>query len=442
MTAEERSAFDALFERPALERVWAAVRERVERYGTVRGSARIDNPGRAERRAVANLLGLRTVPPADRPLRLRLADVDRVLRQSRFALGLAEALALHRGGLRDVPAERAADNERRQRFWGEARRHALIRSHPELAAWLADIESTGLYRRLAGRGSEDTAQLFERVLAVLTELLGDAGGAGVRLPVLASRTLGDSHALDAGHRVPALVLRAMARIHGRPVPLTAAERRELWASAGVVCDDLSCDVLVLGLSPAGDGLLHHTLRQHSAAAEPLRVTLRQLANSAPVRLPAAVRVFVCENPAVLSVAADRLGQRTPPLVCLAGQPDTAARVLLRSLIEGDAELRYHGDFDWGGVRIANVLGRLVPFQPWRFTTADYLEASSGGDHAEPADDPAVVPPRGNPLRGNPVDAEWDDQLRPAMQAKGVAVEEEAVIEDLVADLDRESSIRG
>ncbi len=444
MTAEERAALEALFGRPALERIWAAVRAKVERYGTVRGSARIDDPNEAERRGVADLLGLRTVPPAGRPLRLRLTDVDRALRQSRFALGLAEALAMHRGGLRDLPAERAADREHWRRFWHRARRRSLIRSHAELGAWLADIESTGLYRRLAGRSPEDSGTLLERVLAVLAELLDSGsgtGGAGVRLPVLASRTLGDSHALDAGHRVPALVLRALARINRRPVPLTAAERRELWASAGVVCDDLSCDVLVLGLNPAGDGLLHRFLREHTAAGEPVRITLRQLAGSAPVRLPAATRVFVCENPAVLSVAADRLGRQTPPLVCLAGQPDTAARVLLRSLVEGGAELHYHGDFDWGGVRIANVLFRLVPFVPWRFTTADYLDAAGVAEHPKLAGD--VPPLRGDvplvPLRGNQVDAEWDTELRSAMEEKGVAVEEEAVIEDLLADLDRESS---
>ncbi len=448
MIGEERAALEALLDRPSLKRIWAAARAKIERYGTVRGSARIDQPDQAERRAVADLLGLRTVPPAGRALRLRLTDVDRALRRSRFALGLAEALALHRGGLRDLPAERAADREYWRGFWDEARRRPLIRSHPELAPWLEDLESTGLYRRLAGRGSEDSGRLLRRVLAVLAELLDSGGGAGVRLPVLASRTLGDSHALDAGHRVPALVLRALARTGGGAVPLTAAERRELWASADVVCDDLSCDVLVLGLTPAGDDLLHHTLRRHTAAGEPVRVTLRQLAGSAPVRLPPATRVFVCENPAVVSVAADRLGRHSPPLVCLAGQPDTAARVLLRSLVEGGAEPCYHGDFDWGGLRIANVLSRLVPFVPWRFATADYLNAARGAEPADSAGHPLrgnvpLVPLRGKvplvPLRGNPVDAEWDAELRPAMEEKGVSVEEEAVIEDLLADLGRESS---
>lgn len=420
MTGDEQAALERLFERPALKRLWAGATAKLERYGAVRGSVRLDQPQEEERRAVADLLGLKRVPPAGRQLRVQLPTLDRTLRQSRFAVGLSEALALHRGSLRDLPAERAAEAERWRRFWDDAQRHPVIRSRPELAPWLEDIESTGLYRRLAGRGSETDADLLEKVLAVLGELLGDAGGAGVRLPVLASRVLGDSHALDAGHRVPALVLRALAGLRGRPLPLLAAERRELWGLAGVVCDDLSCDVLVFGLAPDGDGLLHRTLREHAAVGEPVRVTLRQLSNAAPVRLPSGSQVFVCENPAVVSVVADRLGQSSPPLVCLAGQPDTAALVLLRSLVESGAELHYHGDFDWGGLRIANVLYRNLPFRPWRFTTADYLDAARGTEHTL--------------LAGNPVDAEWDRDLRPAMEAQALAVEEEAVIEDLLTAL--------
>lgn len=418
MTDNEQQALASLLERPALERLWAAAQAKLERYGALRGSACVDDPSAAERRAVADLLGRRTLPPADRPLRIRLLELDRTLRDSRFAIGLEDALARHRGALRNLPAERAAEDDRWQRFWQAARSHYLIRDHADIAQCLADIESTGLYRRLAEKGSEPIETLLERVLAVLREVLD--GADGVRLAVLANRTLGDSHALDPGHRVPALVLRALARIHGQEIPTTAAARRDLWARVGVVCDDLSCDVLVLGLAPTGDGLLHRFLRQHAAVGEPLRITLRQLARAAAIRLTAPGPVFVCENPAVVSVAADQLGPESPPLVCLAGQPDTAARVLLESLASGGAELRYHGDFDWGGLRIANALSRMVPVTPWRFTAEDYLRV--------------VGVAGGAPLGDQGVDAEWDPGLRPAMEAKGLVVEEEAVIDDLMADL--------
>lgn len=426
MRSADRAALRDFLGRPSLRRLVTEAREKVERTGAVRGSVRIDEPSEEERRAVADLLGLRAVPPPDRPLRVQLGRLDRTLRESRFAVGLEAALEAHGGELRNRPAEKAAEEERWRRFWDEARGRPLPRKFPELETWLDDVSGTGLYRRLATQRSEAPHDLLDRVFAVLGELFSGAGGSGVRLAVLASRCLGDSHALDVGHRVPALVLRALALLHGRPLPRTAVERRELWAAAGVVCDDLSCDVLVLGVAPESDGLLHRYLSEHAAAGEPVRVTLRQLAGAPPVVLPSAKRVFVCENPAVVSVAADVLGRRSPPLVCLAGHPDTAALVLLRALVDGGSELLYHGDFDWGGLRIANALGRSLPFRPWRFTAADYLVAA---EHAEriALDDRAV-------------DADWDADLRPAMEAKGVAVEEEAVVESLLEDLTRRGPV--
>jgi len=223
VTGGERAALRDLLERPPLRRLWGLARARLERYGAVRGSVRLDDPDAAERRAVADLLGLRSLPAAARPLRVTLAKLDRTLRRSRFGIGLERALELHGGALRDLPAERAAEEDGWRRFWQATRRHPVIVARPELAAWLDDVDGSGLYRRLSGKGAEDSEELMRRILAVLAELVDRDGGGGVRLAVLASRVLGDSHALDAGHRVPALVLRALARLHDRPLPATAAE---------------------------------------------------------------------------------------------------------------------------------------------------------------------------------------------------------------------------
>jgi uncharacterized protein (TIGR02679 family) len=51
--------------------------------------------------------------------------------------------------------------------------------------------------------------------------------------------------------------------------------------------------------------------------------------------------------------------------------------LLRHLHHQGATLHYHGDFDWGGLRIASSLLRRVPWHPWRFTAADYRAAAPG-----------------------------------------------------------------
>jgi uncharacterized protein (TIGR02679 family) len=92
-------------------------------------------------------------------------------------------------------------------------------------------------------------------------------------------------------------------------------------------------------------------------------------------------------------------------------------VRLAGLARAGAGLVYHGDFDWGGVHIANGVMRRHGAVPWRFSTADYL-AREGG----------------TPLRGRPAPAIWDPALAPAMQRRARRLHEEQVIDDLIADL--------
>jgi uncharacterized protein (TIGR02679 family) len=80
--------------------------------------------------------------------------------------------------------------------------------------------------------------------------------------------------------------------------------------------------------------------------------------------PAEVRM--CENPVVVAAAADELGARCQPLVCVGGQPSAAMWRLLELLAAGGARFDYHGDFDWGGARIARTVLQRVDWQPWRY----------------------------------------------------------------------------
>jgi uncharacterized protein (TIGR02679 family) len=137
--------------------------------------------------------------------------------------------------------------------------------------------------------------------------------------------------------------------------------------------------------------------------------------------PPGLTVRACENPVVVAAAADRWGAACAPLVCLEGFANHAARTLLTHLARQGARFLYHGDFDWAGLSIANKLAEMVPFAPWRFMAVDYRRAL-----AAPGERP--------PLRSRPVAALWDPELAPAMAAAGEAVEEEAVLGDLLADL--------
>ncbi len=123
---------------------------------------------------------------------------------------------------------------------------------------------------------------------------------------------------------------------------------------------------------------------------------------------------------MVASAADRWGPDCPPLICLSGHPFTAARNLLAMLSGVGVEFAYHGDFDWGGIRIANALAQHIDWRPWRFTTADYLNAL-----------PRVV---GGTLSGRPGEAVWDSELAGTLRRYGVRVEEELVLDELIGDL--------
>jgi uncharacterized protein (TIGR02679 family) len=129
-------------------------------------------------------------------------------------------------------------------------------------------------------------------------------------------------------------------------------------------------------------------------------------------------VYACENPSVMDATAERLGAACAPLVCVSGQMSIACRLLLRSLGEQGVEVRYHGDFDWGGLEIGNAVMRLGGL-PWRYSSRDYRDYAAAGIDG---------------LRGRPVTATWDHALSAAMREMGMSVVEEAVLDDLCADL--------
>jgi hypothetical protein len=203
--------------------------------------------------------------------------------------------------------------------------------------------------------------------------------------------------------------------------VTTEQRRDLWDSCGVIVDDLASRVLVLNLAAVGDGL-GEWLTDARARGVPFYVTLQQLIAMPVVPAVAAEStVHVCENPAVLRRAAADLGPRSRPLICTEGQPSTAFHRLASAVTANDGRLRYHGDFDWPGIAIANSVIRRHHATPWRLSAADYREAvREDADHVK--------------LSGPPQPTPWDPALADAMAATARAVYEESVANPLIADL--------
>jgi uncharacterized protein (TIGR02679 family) len=402
----------ALTREPGYGELLAAIRSKLQEHAGASSLTLPDLKPEA-RRALADLLGRKKLP--DTRARIRVAEIDERLLSSRVGARLIDVLEALGGPLADHRAER----EETRAAWSlplqEVERAAVVHSRSELLPWAAGLREDGLLRRIAGTPT-NALELVRRALAVVACL----PARGMSLSVIAAQTTGDPHALDHGTPLATLVLRAaLCIVDSEELPATPAARRRLWSQVGVVCDALSSDVLVLGLRASGGGLLGQMLEASASHGEPLRLTLRALRRH-PMT-PAGSVLYVCENPAVIAAAADALGPDCAPLVCTEGMPGVAADELLSAAKDAGVSLRFHSDFDWGGVRIGNLLAARYGARAWRFSASDYEAVLAAS-------------PVGSRLRGRVAVPSWDRTLGDAMQARGVAISEEHVVNELLSDL--------
>lgn len=393
--------------KPELARLWAAARVAWERNGGLAGEAHIDALTEAEALEFDGLLTwLRRRPRAGATLKVKLDRLDARVRESELAPSLQALLEQLGGPLRDRPAERAAAATAWEQLWADAHEHRAAR-RLAVGEWLERLSRSGALKK-AARGKE------RATLMACLDVLGELPRDGVELSRLASEVLGDPHALDYDTALGGLVGSALAASAGRERPRSAAEWRAQWAHVGVLCDALSCNVLALGLRPTSDGPVARSLRLLAAAGEPAVVTLRQLSRECLTF--ASETVFVCENPAVVSAAAERLGNQARPLVCGGGWPNTAVSLLLERTKQSGCELRYQGDFDAEGARIAEHMRRRHQATSWRFDAPTYTAAVRRSPSPG-----ACAPPR-------------DATLSEAIRAVGIAAYEEDIVHCLVEDL--------
>jgi uncharacterized protein (TIGR02679 family) len=380
---------------------------------------RIANVTPLEYATLAQLMG--RPPRQARSIEVDVAQVDAALSRAGIAPSLRVALEALDGPIVHLPTARAEASAR----WASV---AEGPRHSGLVRLLQSTKGLGLLKRLSRQDPDAAGLLCARADLVLGRLPVH----GLPRAQLAAESLGDAHALDGGEPTATLVLATLrqdapalvvpdgerkASLSGAPDPAPAEEDdRSVWARAGVMVNELARPALLLNLPMDGEGLLT------GKAGEPAYVTLRQLLRSPP-RLAAAGRtIYVCENPNLVAIAADRLGERCAPLVCTDGMPAAAQCTLLSRLVEAGAQLAYHGDFDWPGLRIGSFVMRSFDARPWRFGTEDYLGYVPGTLTRE--------------LAGTPTPAPWDSALTSAMRERGLAIPEEAVADALLLDLRR------
>lgn len=400
-----------------------ALRERMRNHfergveDASRGTLSLSQLTAAEYEAVALLLGLRS--RASKSLRIDVADFDLALSRAGIAPSLRAALEAIDGPIVNKAAARASEAAR----WSAARRPA--ERPPALGAWLATPQGRATLKRVSRSDAPAAEKLLDLVEAVLRRLPVK----GMTRAQLAADALGSAHALDAGQPISTLVL-AVLRHAARerladPIPQgdeepsdeginTPTERgRDIWALSGVLVNELARPTLYLNL-PSDPAL--------GPSGEPAYLSLRRLLRSTIGWSVTGREIFVCENPNVVAIAADHWGSSCAPMVCTEGMPAAAQRVLLTQLARAGAHLRYHGDFDWPGIHIANHVLRSFGAKPWRMGASDYEEAVGR------------IPPKASDLTGSGVQAAWDDTLLATMRHHALAIDEEAIASTLIEDL--------
>ena len=369
-----------------------------------------------EHAALASLLG-RPQHYAN-SLRIDVRQVDAAFRNSGIASSLRDALERLDGPIANLASERFQS----QALWSDVVGGC---NHPGLVGLLENPAGLGLLKRLAKREPSAASQLCRRAEAVLQRLPAN----GITRSQLAAEVLGDAHALDSGRAAVTIVMavcrQAIPRTYNDSMEESPDEERQngerdrdIWAKVGVLVNELARPALFLNL-PTSEAESYGR-----PPGEPAYASLRVLLRSSPAWNVAGREVYVCENANLLSIAADRWGTSCAPMVCTDGMPAAAQRCLLSQLASSGARLLYHGDFDWPGLRIGNVVMREHGARPWRFRAADYETALRGA--------PSIA----QPLAGKAVDAVWDPALTTVMQHHLVSIAEEGLAASLLADLDR------
>ncbi|GAA2096937.1 TIGR02679 family protein [Actinomadura alba] len=391
---------------PALSGLVDRLVQRIRLGRPLSGSLTLSGISDAERRALRGLLGSRY---GGASVTINLDALAETLRAAGIAPDLESALQSLAGPIVSRADLQAAEAEARSLALAvlDGCVHA---GEPWFADWVVQLSAGPLTRLLRS----DAAELIAQAVAVLDRL----PGVSLPLSVLAERATGDTKSLASEEPLSRLVLRALALRAGTAPPVGSEARRALWASAGVIVDDLASQVLLLNVRAHPGATVPDWLNDAADLGIPFRLTLQQL-RLQPV-VPVVPEIFVCENPAVLRAATAELGRGCAPLVCTEGVPSAACHALLEAAATAGARLRWRADFDWAGLRITGAALTRHGAVPWRMGSEDYAAALEAG--------------ASEPLRGTPADSSWDPALAPLLAETGQAVMEERLIPHLLADL--------
>lgn len=415
------------FAKPGFRRMLQAVRRKYRSLGRLGGRVQLRELTSEEREVLAGFLGRNLAGQSG--LTVDVAEVDRIMRASRFAAGLEELLPEYfREELKsnqDIVREKL---DRWERFFNEISLLAVRAKTREWLRVLKEAKESG-YRTFLSLYNEDREEA-DRVLRICVRALDELPvltDERCRRPVFAARLTGDPHGLDRGTWAGRLLYAGILYVLGNDSCCVQENRhhaetvRAVFRRAGLEEDDLSSNVIAAGLrtlaGDARDGMFDNARETGTPLILPLRFFELKTAWF-PFRA-----VYVVENPTVLSAVLDAWdGPDSPPIICPSGQPSVAALKLLDELAAAGAKIHYSGDFDGKGLEIGVGLWNRYKdaFVPLLFDTRTYNSA-----------------PAGTKLTGEQrkriaaLQVPWNLDLPEAILRRGYVVYQEALVEEMI-----------
>lgn len=423
-------------------RLWQAAKEKYQRHGRLGGKVTLDSLSTDEIEALSGLLAVNL--HGQTSVMIHLSKLDQALHESKFRVGLVEALGYLFPDMRTREERMAAASASWSAFCSWTKECV---DHQAVLNWLdrlSEGDAPGYRTYLeCYKQYEETGQCDAWRNAVKALERSLSPHRVWRLPVFAAEVTGDPHGLDRNTLAGKMFYWGLVTLTG---DVALADR----ASASAVksfsdTDSESADNLD---SPDASG---------DAPSEYMRMVYMKVSIrlddvssivwvgnwaslfDAPVALPlmalenyitevsAVDSVYVVENP---SVFAELIEQLPPgiPVVCTSGQPSVAALRLLDMAVAIGATLRYNGDFDVKGLQMAISLRKRYgdAFVPWHMDADTYRSAN---DEKQPSLSAFEVQALKN------IEVEWDDKLIPAMMRFGKKVFQEHIIAKLLCDFD-------
>jgi uncharacterized protein (TIGR02679 family) len=361
-------------ERPVYKRMLREILRKYQGLGRLGGQVCLSDATEDECQAARALFGCFFSPP----LKFKLQEFEDALQSTPYqGISLPGLLEAYFGSPILTRQE-----ERHQKEQSMAEAIMLVHKNVDnqnCRRWLHELMKTrSLGYKLVQKSlaSGEAATVLTRSCLSL-DWIESHPGQTFRLAVLSAQVTSDPHALDSNTTAGKLLLHLLAFREGTNFPSGAEQRISLYYRAGILCDSISSSVTQTGLVLYIDGEEHPAFREFRLLREVCTLTLTNLARVTDALSPSG-RVYMVENQMVFSQLCEHTEAFHSPLICTSGQPQVAVFRLIDLLVASGTKLFYSGDFDGGGLSIAERFMVRYPHSlvPWHMEPEDYATACS------------------------------------------------------------------